>query len=1263
MSWNIFSETSNTVGNKMNKVFFFFTILIILQFCNLSPASAQASIYLQKKGGFMISVDDTPASDADVANWELYRVLFNKYGYKFNIALQSEGLNRPVVSAEVKKMMADGHEMMDHCPQENVSEFKFQNLEDDAKYYNGKTGYDFYNGQSGVFSVTKTGDKIGDQVDVILKTGSTLDPTALPVLAERTRLLYRRYLKDSIHYPKLLAQPGGSLCISHIDGYKYLTQVGYTGCAYDGNGNGPDEVVTKTYNVPKDRYGNFNIKRSDWGADFTNIKNLIANSMAKHIVFSILFHFQNIPDLLSSTEDLLKWTQANNVPLLPISQWMTNLFMNTPDPTINVFPDITKDLDGDGIGDGYEAFYKNESTLVKDPSAPGGNYIVRKQIGSFFELRGLGGIEKGGNIVSFSAKGDLGAEIQVQMTCNGQRTDKSIILDSTDWKEYQIPFDIPQTSILSDITILLKNTKSQTYSIAISNWQLYKFVKKPTINILSDQTITIKEKLTLSAEPGCTNYLWSTGDTTQNIVFDGSKSGPGTFPISYTADDAIGALIADKAKITVKGIKTTTTSLTLAAKNGTGTFDITANIPWTITSTNGLIKANVTSGQSSATITISMADNTSIDPVADVINIKTEQGTISIPVTQSGVAPIISVDKTPLTSLAAGEQDQVELTSNTKWSIIKLPTWLNCLPLTGKGNTALSVTIAPNLMAIPRKDTIIYKALNGPLLFLIVNQSAADPLLTINKNSILAKALAKTDTINVVSNAAWTITGLPTWITADKTSGTGGSEIHLNIAPNSSITDRVSTFKIGVLNGPSQSVTVQQAGADYVTVDKSTITSPAAGKTDIIHVTSNVDWTVSTKATWITFTPNNGTKKDSIHLTTSANLKAEDRQDTLFIKGTNLTAIAVVVKQTAAIPTIVITPTSITSTYTGDTIPLQITSNGSWTATDLPNWASLKATKGTGNLIDTLVILPFKLLTDRTGKITFTLKNNTTLAVNMTQTAAPLYIIPLPTSINLGPKAGDSTTLKISSNTSWKIISIPYEVKSNLGSYITFVGDTVINLKLMADGSIGEDQLRNFTIQDASNKISLNIPITIKMFPGVLSVPVDTIKFSSAINDSKTIKIQSNIGWNVSTTSSVNWLSISPTFSAQGNADLTLKCSASNGSTKDREVGVLIQQAKGTVSKSILIIQSGSNVGIEDYEKSGFKIYPQPAHDILNIDLPANHKLINWEIYGTSGVSLLNGRISSGDKLQIPISNFKPGLYFISFLSETKKTGFKFTVN
>jgi hypothetical protein len=1235
----------------MNKKHLCWVFVILFIFVYPIKGKTQA---VQKVGGVMISVDDSPSDAVGVSNWESFRQLFNSYGYKMNIGLQSENLNIPVVASKVKDLINDGHEMLDHCPQDDIVHFIFStHLED----------YDLYKNNPGVASATLN----GNLCSVTLKSANNiLDTAAISVLAERTRLLYRRYLGSGIPYPKILAQPGDLNYIARSTGYIYLNKAGYTGTSYDGAA--PEGVEVKTYCTPTEKHARYAFKRGDL-TDLGNLaalKKQIADDYAKHKVTSILTHFDKIPGILTQTKTFLDWIKAKNISIRTASQWLAALYDTIPNPGVNVMPGLINDLDEDGTPDGYY-FYQNQSKVYIDQTAPGGIYISRNVLGNFFEMTDLGGIEKGLNSFSFSAKGEVGATIGLQLTSNGQTYfNNTLTLDSPDWKTYKFDVTVPQNSVLSSIALSLNQTKTSGAVVLVSNLNLVRTIKKAQ-NKLQDITIKITDKTTLIADPGCTNYNWSSGEKTQAITIDGSKKGPGKFLYWYTAVDNTGILISDSAYVTINGLIASPSSLSFPAKNATASLQITSTIPWSITTNSNLAKPNLTNGTGNATITVTMADNNTVDAIKDVINIISNQGTISIPVSQIGVDPMISIDKTPLNEKAPGSIEQVQLTSNTQWSISKLPSWLNCTPLLGKGNTALSVTIVQNLMAIARTDTIIFKTLNGPTFFLIVNQTGADPVLTIDKTSIIAKSTAKTDSIQVMSNAAWTISGLASWITSDKTSGTGNSKIHLSIAANSTINDRTDTFKIGVLNGPSGSITVQQAGADYVAVDKSVISCPAAGQTDTVKVTSNVDWVVSTKASWITATPLNGSKNQSIILTLATNPKAESRKDTLFVTGTNLAPVSIVVTEAAATPTISVTPTTISSIYSGKIIPLQITSNGAWTTTDTPTWASLKATKGTGDLVDTLVIQKNKLLTDRTGKITFTLKNNSTLTVNITQTAAPLYIDPTPTSISLGPNSGDSINLSISSNTSWKIISAPFWLKFNLDSYVAFVGDTIIKLKLTTDGAIGEDQTGTFNIQEvttATNKINLAIPVTLRMFPGVLTVPVDTIKFSSNINETKTISILSNLGWSATATDPANWLKITPSYSTIGNADLRFDCITANAGAKDRQVNVLIQQSKGIVSKSIVIIQSGTHVGIiDDYEKSGIKIYPQPTHDLLNIDLPVNHTFKYWEIYNVSGMKLLKGKIEFTDKIQIALPHFNPGVYFIKLLSDTGSSGFKFTIN
>lgn len=1252
----------------MNRTFYACLLLVMLQYTNNSSLFGQASVFSQKRGGVMISIDDTPVSDDQLSTWESYRLLFNKYGYKFNIALQSEGLNRPAVAAKVKQMMSDGHEMMDHCPQDNVSEFRFNtHMEDSALYI--KNGIK----QPGVESVN-----IGkDLVIVTLKTGASLDPSAIPVLAERTRLLYRRYLKDSTNYPKVLAQPGDGTSVSQIDGYIFLKQAGYTAAAYDGLGK--DNVITKTYNISEKLFHPaFNIKRADWGdmGNFQSTTKEVADKMAKHQVVSILFHYPSIPGLLDVTDKFLKWCQDNDIPLLTISQWMTNLYNSYPDPTTNVFPDITKDRNGDNKPDGYENFDQNVTINKTDTDAPGGSSLTKNAWGNLLQITALGGIEKGKNIISFSAKGQLNATIRIKALINGigqTYCDTTINLDSQSWKTYKAPINVPENANFSDISFALENITSSSSFVSISNWQLSKVVKQPTIKVLSDTTITIKQAVSLSAEPGCTNYRWSTGATTQNIVFDGAKSGPGTFPVSYTADDASRSLIADKATITVKGLLSSPQLFLFPTYNSNATLKITANIPWTITSKNNLVIMNPSNGISSADVVVSMLENATVQPVNDTIIISSSQTSISIPVHQPGLTPLLSINKTSFNTIPRkGIIETIQLTSNTKWRISSKPSWISSSLSTGNGNALITFTIDSNKLVTERTENIIIKAPNGDSDSLNVSitayQMGEDHYLNLDNNTFSVKAPANTVTFHVTSNTKWILSGMPDWIKPKTITGTGNGDVAIDLKTNSLRTERIGTFKLSTSNDTTRIVTVKQAGADYIDIDKKAIQVSAASKAETISITSSTLWNVSNKSTWLTVTPSSGSNNYLLALAIQENLKADTRIDTVTVKAKDCPDQTIVVTQTGASPKVEIDKSTITVIAAANVATLKITSNTTWTITDVPTWIKPSQLSGDGNVSINLSIDQNKLKTERSpATLKITPKNGTFVLLEVKQEASPSLIISTPESITIGPANGDTTSIFVTSNVKWKVINSLGWIKTNPEAWISIDGDKRLNITLNTqwlsqEDITGVDKQGTFTLEEEStlpNKIIKTIVVTLKSIPAVLKVPKDTITFKKI--ESTTIKIESNLPWTAEKKTNANWLKINPTFSSGGSIDFNVECITNNAGSKDNSVYIILKQTKGVIKDSILIIQAGRTTGIRNDEQSKFKIYPQPALETLNIDLPENNNLKYWNIYNPIGVELLNGRFENKNKLQIPINKLRSGVYFITLRSDSNNIGLKFT--
>jgi len=82
-------------------------------------------------------------------------------------------------------------------------------------------------------------------------------------------------------------------------------------------------------------------------------------------------------------------------------------------------------------------------------------------------------------------------------------------------------------------------------------------------------------------------------------------------------------------------------------------------------------------------------------------------------------------------------------------------------------------------------------------------------------------------------------------------------------------------------------------------------------------------------------------------------------------------------------------------------------------------------------------------------------------------------------------------------------------------------------------------------------------------------------------------------------------------------------------------------------------------VGIEDFQLETFKLYPNPAHDVINYSFKKKISgNLKWYIYNFEGKFLSTGSVSSEDDQfsgQINLDAFEKGTYIITFQTQSKK--------
>jgi hypothetical protein len=206
-------------------------------------------------------------------------------------------------------------------------------------------------------------------------------------------------------------------------------------------------------------------------------------------------------------------------------------------------------------------------------------------------------------------------------------------------------------------------------------------------------------------------------------------------------------------------------------------------------------------------------------------------------------------------------------------------------------------------------------------------------------------------TITTTSTCAWSVSGLPSWITANQASGTGSGSAALRIQDNPGGQRSVELTIAG------RTVTViQDAFVCGYSLNRTSITNVSAtGATETVGVstTAGCSWSVGNLPSWISANPTSGTDSGDVSLTIEANAGAQ-RSANVTIAGRGVS-----ISQEAVACGFTLNPTSLSnlaSTGATESVAITTTSACFWSVSGLPPWISANPTSGTGSGSVTLTI-------------------------------------------------------------------------------------------------------------------------------------------------------------------------------------------------------------------------------------------------------------------------------------------------------------------
>jgi hypothetical protein len=232
--------------------------------------------------------------------------------------------------------------------------------------------------------------------------------------------------------------------------------------------------------------------------------------------------------------------------------------------------------------------------------------------------------------------------------------------------------------------------------------------------------------------------------------------------------------------------------------------------------------------------------------------------------------------------------------------------------------------------------------------------------------------------VATASGCVWSVSDLPTWITAVPAGGSGTGMVTLTIQANTSGARNASVKVAG------QTFTVSQTAAPctYAIAPTSVQNVPAAGGSVTVTVTtlSHCEWTVSGAPAWISSKPTSGSGTGSVVVTVAANTGSA-RTTTFEIAKQNFTvAQAAACSYTVSPNTIDVSSDSQTSTITVTT-----QTGCSVAAADNVSWITITSVPPSGGGSLTLSIAMNDTNMRRTGIVTITGQNNFQTTVDVKQ--------------------------------------------------------------------------------------------------------------------------------------------------------------------------------------------------------------------------------------------------------------------------------------
>lgn len=287
---------------------------------------------------------------------------------------------------------------------------------------------------------------------------------------------------------------------------------------------------------------------------------------------------------------------------------------------------------------------------------------------------------------------------------------------------------------------------------------------------------------------------------------------------------------------------------------GSQSLVVESNDNWTIIEKPDWVSVDKSSGDGSAAIEISVAENNTTSEKSGIITIATDDGVTSKTIhVKQGAKTVEYGDATIEYGYAVGTQ-YISFTTDGNWSLTKDADWISVDRTSGSGSATLGITVEENNTTAMRSG-IVSLSIADKSFTISINQDCK--YVTLSSSAFTFTADEGTTKVFIGSNTQWNakVCEGSEWLSVTPSIGSENAEVTISVSENKTIDKRTGKIEIEIPNVHTYVIDITQ-NRRYIKTDMSSVDFTQAGGQISFNVITDGTYEVSRIGDWFGYVKN-----------------------------------------------------------------------------------------------------------------------------------------------------------------------------------------------------------------------------------------------------------------------------------------------------------------------------------------------------------------------------------------------------------------------